>query len=188
MKEKVFFSWVMILCVVRINAQGEYYTETTPAMAMEDKMTKLCFFYHSVFGGKNPNVVPIAQPKVIRNDTALLPFGTLVAVNNAMRVGIEPTSKIIGRAKGLTLGVSQKDEFTIFGTCRDHGFITGKFSGSSFVLCSRNPIVEPEYEHAVIGGREKLRMATGFAKVQTIFFNITIGYRVQKYEVTLFHY
>ncbi|EEF45094.1 dirigent protein 15 [Ricinus communis] len=187
MKGKVFFTWVMILCVVKLNVQGEYHTETVPAIPMKEKITKLSFFYHVNLGGKIPTAVQIAQPNVTRDERQFLPFGTLFAVNNALRVGTKPTSKLIGRAKGLTLAASQEDDkHLILVNYQDIGFITGKFNGSSFIVCSRDPIFEPEHELAVVGGRQKLRMVTGFVKVQTVFIDFASGYGVFKYDVTLF--
>lgn len=70
----------------------------------------------------------------------------------------------------------------------DFGFTKGEFKGSSFSVFSRNPITEKERELAVVGGRGKFRMATGFAKLKTYFVNSTSGNAIVEYKVTLIHH
>ncbi|XP_050210343.1 dirigent protein 4-like [Mercurialis annua] len=128
----------------------------------------------------------ILHLSVTRNDGQLVPFGDLYVVNNALKLGINPTSKIIGRAKGLEVASSQANEIPTWFLCLDFGFSRGKFKGSSIIICSRSLVLEPERELAVIGGRKKFRMATGFAKVRTVFANTTDNYVVSKYDVTVY--
>ncbi|KAF2314567.1 hypothetical protein GH714_027674 [Hevea brasiliensis] len=142
----------MILCAVIANAHGEgYHTETNPAVHTEEKMTSLHFFLHDIVSGEDSTVVQIAKANLSKNSSALVPFGSLMAINDAMRVGMESTSKLIGRAK------------------------EGKFNGSSFIVCSKNPVMETERELAVVGGSGDFRMARGFAKLRTRSLNITTG-------------
>ncbi|KAJ6409891.1 hypothetical protein OIU84_009390 [Salix udensis] len=58
----------------------------------------------------------------------------------------------------------------------------GKFKGSSFSVFSRNPVTEADREVAVVGGRGKFRMAGGFAKVKTSYFNATTGDAILEYK------
>ncbi|XP_050231739.1 dirigent protein 4-like [Mercurialis annua] len=155
-------------------------------MCMKQKITKLKFFNHHVYGGKNSTIIEIARANSTRIDD-LIEFGNLFAVNNALRVGIDPTSRIIGRAKGLHLGASEENETATFVPYLDLGFDTGKFKRSSFVIISKNLYLEPKQELAVVGGREKFRMTTGFANVRRVFFDDTQRYAVFEYGVTLFH-
>ncbi|KAF2286304.1 hypothetical protein GH714_013682 [Hevea brasiliensis] len=149
MEGKIFIAGVMILCVVVGHAQEGYYSETIPAVHMEEKMTKLHFFLHDILSGQNPAVVQIAKANLPQNNS-FASFGTLSATNDAMRVGVEPTSKLIGRAKGLYVLASQgQDDEMALVMYMDFGFTTGKFNGSSFVVCSRNPVMETQRELAV---------------------------------------
>ncbi|XP_050231738.1 dirigent protein 4-like [Mercurialis annua] len=176
----------MILYFLSANAQDDYYSETECDICMQQKMTTLNFFQHTIFGGKNPNTVLIAQANTTRTD-GVVEFGNLFALNSALRVGISPTSRMIGRAKGLQVGASQEYESPTFFVCSDYGFDKGKFNESSFVICSTNSFSEPTRELAVIGGRKKFRMATGFAKIRTAYFSSTQRYAITKHDVTLFH-
>ncbi|XP_050220536.1 dirigent protein 4-like [Mercurialis annua] len=180
---------MMMFYVCSANDEGDYYSETKYGIVMKKKMTKINFFYHYVSGGENPNVVRIAQANATRNESnPFPPFGDLNAINNALRVGIEPNSRIIGRAKGLEVEASQGNEMPTAVVYLDFGFTTGELNGSSFVICSRDLYLEPIHELAVVGGRGNFRMAEGFAKVELIFFNPTDGYGVDKYCVNLYHH
>ncbi|KAJ9153319.1 hypothetical protein P3X46_026769 [Hevea brasiliensis] len=185
---KIIFAMAMILCAVIANAHGEgYHTETNPAVHTEEKMTSLHFFLHDIVSGEDSTVVQIAKANLSKNSSALVPFGSLMVINDAMRVGMESTSKLIGRAKGLYVAASQDDDFQLV-MYLDFGFTEGKFNGSSFIVCSKNPVMETERELAVVGGSGDFRMARGFAKLRTRSLNITTGNAIIEYNVTLFHY
>ncbi|KDP30585.1 hypothetical protein JCGZ_16238 [Jatropha curcas] len=180
MEGKFSFVWAMILYVIMIaHAQGNYYSESIPADYNQQKITNLHFFFHETVNGKHPSAVPIAQAK---NST-----GTLFAINDALRVGVEPTSQVIGRAKGLYVIAGQGDDFSLV-MYVDFGFITGNFNGSSFILCSENPVTETKRELAVVDGRGQFKMAKGFAELYSRYFNVTTGDAIVEYNVTLFHH
>ncbi|XP_050207256.1 dirigent protein 4-like [Mercurialis annua] len=181
MKGNIFFvSLITTLCALIANAQEEYYSETKSDICMKQKVTKLKFYYHEVYGRENPTTVLIAQANVTRNDSQVLPFGDLNAVNSALRVGFRRDSKIIGRAKGLQVASNQGKESPSLVVYLDYGLDKGKFKGSSFVTVSRFSRSETKRELAVIGGREKFRMATGYAKVQRLISNATGEYTINK--------
>ncbi|KDP30589.1 hypothetical protein JCGZ_16242 [Jatropha curcas] len=188
MEGKFSFVCAIILCVTVIElAQGEYYSETIPVRKIPEKTTNLHFFFHDIVSGENATAVQIAKSNKTSKVGGALSFGTLSAIDDALRVGVEPNSEIIGRAKGLYLAASQEDEMALV-SYMDLGFTTGKFNGSSFVVFSKNPIMETERELAVVGGRGQFRMARGLAKLYTRYFNLTSGDAIVEYNVTLFHY
>ncbi|KDP30582.1 hypothetical protein JCGZ_08418 [Jatropha curcas] len=167
----------------KANAQGNYYSKTIPADYNQEKMTNLHFFSHQTINAKNPSTVLVAQA----NKTIPFTFGSLYASNDALRVGVEPSSEVIGRAKGLFVVTGQGADFVLV-FYMDFGFTTGKFNGSSFVLCSRDHVTETKRELAVVGGRGHFRMARGFAEVYTRYFNVTTVESITEYNVTLLHY
>ncbi|KDP30588.1 hypothetical protein JCGZ_16241 [Jatropha curcas] len=183
MEGKFSFVWAMILCVMIAHAQGNYYS-TIPADYNQEKKTNLHFFFHDILSGENPSAVQIAQAK---NSHSFSSFGTLYAIDDALRVGVEPTSEVIGRAKGLYVIAAQEDDLALV-MYVDFGFTTGKFNGSSFIVCSQNPVTETKRELAVVGGRGNFRMARGFAELYTRYINVTTGDAIVEYNVTLFHY
>ncbi|XP_039118600.1 dirigent protein 4-like [Dioscorea cayenensis subsp. rotundata] len=110
----------------------------------EEKVTKLHFFFHDTISGHHPTAVPVVHPKgTVIKPGNLVPFG-------AMAEGSLYSSLLY-----------------------DFGFISGEFNGSSINVFSRNPILESEMKVAIVGGWVKFRMAPGFAKLKTYFFNAT---------------
>ncbi|KAK8477517.1 hypothetical protein V6N13_069263 [Hibiscus sabdariffa] len=188
MEEHAIFAWAMIFCIAIAPVYAEYYSKTVTPRSKVEKVTHLHFFLHDILGGENPGAVVVARANLTKKDDSVLPFGTLVAIDDPLRVGPEPTSKIIGNAQGLYLSSSQDaSKFTIV-LYADFAFTSGKFNGSSFSVFSRNPVTEADREVAIVGGRGKFRMARGFAKIKTSFFNATTGDAILDYKVTLYHY
>ncbi|XWS40164.1 hypothetical protein CRYUN_Cryun18bG0116800 [Craigia yunnanensis] len=130
----------------------------------------------------------VARANLTKKDNSPTPFGSLFAIDDPIRIGPEPTSKVIGNTQGLYLSSSQDaSKFTIV-LYVDFAFTTGKFNGISLSLFSRNPVTEADRELAIVGGRGKFRMARGFAKLKTSYFNATTGDVILEYCVTLYHY
>jgi hypothetical protein len=158
-----------------------------PYVSLRKKVSKLHFFFHDRISGKNPTSVLIARPNITKEDKSpALPFGSLFAVYDPLTVGPEPTSEVIGHAEGLYVSSSQ-DVLTLV-TYLDFGFTSGRFNGSSLSLFSRNPVTEKEREVAVVGGRGKFRMATGFARLKTRFTNETASGTVVECRATVVHH
>ncbi|WJX64982.1 hypothetical protein P8452_49695 [Trifolium repens] len=103
------------------------------------------------------------------------------------REGPEETSNVVGNAQGLYVSSSQTEDVTLT-MYVDYAFTSGELNGSSFSVLSRNPVREPTRELAVVGGRGKFRMATGFALIKAHFLNVTTGDGIIEYNVTIFHY
>nr|CAD1844217.1 unnamed protein product [Ananas comosus var. bracteatus] len=123
-----------------------------------EKLTKVHFFLHDTLSGSKPSAVLVAHRE------------------NHTGFPNDPTP--FGTAFGplsLVLGV-------------DFELTAGPYSGSSFVVFSRNPVTEPHRELAVVGGRGAFRLARGFAQLHTHYLNTTNGDAVIEYDVTLLHY
>ncbi|CAK7329528.1 unnamed protein product [Dovyalis caffra] len=181
------FAYALIICIAIVPAYGEYYSERRHVPRRE-KVTHLHFFLHDILSGKNPTAVKVAGSNRTEGDKSPTPFGSVFAVDDPLRVGPEPDSKIVGNAQGLYLSSSQDySKFTIM-MYMDFAFTTGKFNGSSFGVFSRNPVSEAHREVAVVGGRGKFRMARGFAEIKSSYFNATNGDAILEYKVTLIHY
>lgn len=176
-----------ILYIASVTAHPKYYSKTKTAVHKPEKVTHLHFFLHDILSGQHPSAVMVARPNNT-NDKSPTPFGSVFAIDDPLRVGPEPTSEIIGNAKGLYVSSSQDvNKFTIM-MYIDFAFTKGRFNGSSFGVFSRNPVVEAHREVAVVGGRGRFRLARGFSSVKTAYFNATNGDAVLEYDVTIYHY
>ncbi|PQQ03206.1 dirigent protein 15 [Prunus yedoensis var. nudiflora] len=165
-----------------------YHSATLPNVRHRQKVTRLHFYLFDIISGTKPSAVEVARPKGTKYDKSATPFGSVWAIDDALREGPEFTSKVVGNAQGLYVSSVQDENSLGLVMYADFGFTTGKFNGSSFSVFSRNPIMEPgERELAVVGGRGRFRMAKGFVKVKTQFLNATNGDAILEYKVTLVH-
>ncbi|KAF9676133.1 hypothetical protein SADUNF_Sadunf09G0106500 [Salix dunnii] len=182
MERMAAFVYALIVCAAIAPAYGEYYTESRH-VPRKEKVTRLHFFLHDILSGKNPSAVKVAGSNRTEGDKSPTPFGSVYAIDDPLKEGPEPDSNTIGNAQGLYLSSSQDySKFTIVMGV-DFGFTEGKFKGSSFSVFSRNPVTEADREVAVVGGRGKFRMARGFAKVKTSYFNATTGDAILEYKM-----
>ncbi|XVE93799.1 hypothetical protein REPUB_Repub01dG0226100 [Reevesia pubescens] len=152
-------TWILVLTFGMSPVYSQYYSKTVRDAPKAEKVTNLHFFFHDTLGGKNPSAVLVARANI---------------------------TEVIGNAQGLWVS-SGKDIPTLVAFF-DFGFTKGEFNGSSISVFSRNPIVETERELAVVGGRGKFRMAKGFAQLKTYFLNVTNGYAIVEYNVTVIHH
>ncbi|KAG8368119.1 hypothetical protein BUALT_Bualt15G0012000 [Buddleja alternifolia] len=137
----------------------------------KEKVTKLHFYFHDIVGGENPTAIVVAQS----NSTILSPtfFGFIRMMDNALTVGPELGSKIVGRAQGIYGSASFK-EMDLLMTL-NYVFTDGKYNGSSISVLGHNPILHEYREMPIVGGSGVFRMARGIATAQTVMFNDTSG-------------
>ncbi|KAK6253821.1 hypothetical protein QUC31_015541 [Theobroma cacao] len=188
MDRSLIVVWILVLCTAMTPrcCQG-YYSDSVPYVSRAEKVTYLHFFLQDTISGKNPSAVMVARPNMTTafNDRLGL-FGSVFATNDPLTFGPDLTSEVIGNAQGLSVSTGQDVlSLTVY---LDFGFTKGEFNGSSISIFSRNPITQTERELAVVGGRGKFRMATGFAKLKTYFVNFTSGDAIVEYKVTVIHH
>uniref|UniRef100_A0A5B7BU92 Dirigent protein n=1 Tax=Davidia involucrata TaxID=16924 RepID=A0A5B7BU92_DAVIN len=192
MEGKLAMAWVLILCVATVPVHSEYYSDSVPRAPAKEKKTHLHFFLHDTISGNKPSSVMVAHANLSsqgddqKNPT---PFGSVFVFDDPLTEGSEPTSRVIGNARGVYVSSSENKDLTLT-VYADYGFTTGKFNGSSISVFSRLPLTmaEPTHELAVVGGRKRFRMARGFAELKPHYFNATNGDAVTEYKVTVFHY
>ncbi|KAB2063952.1 hypothetical protein ES319_A10G254600v1 [Gossypium barbadense] len=185
MRGTLMLIWILIICLSQVAVQCQYYSKSLPYHPKPVKVTNLHFFFHETLGSENPTAVVIAQANIPSNhNNSSVPFATLYALDDPLKIGPEHDSEVIGNAQGLAVlaGTNTTDAVMYV----DFAFTTGKFKGSSLSIFSRNPIQEIEREVAVIGGRGQFKMATGFALLKAYFINSTNV--INEYNVTVIHY
>ncbi|XVE93800.1 hypothetical protein REPUB_Repub01dG0226200 [Reevesia pubescens] len=186
MDRSFIFAWTLVLYTATgLTCCRGYYSDSLPYVPAPEKLTYLHFFLHDTITGKNPTSVLVASPNItIFPNGAQVPFGSVFATDDPLTVGPDLTSEIIGNAQGLMVSTGQ--DVLSLSVFWDFGFTQGEFNGSSFSVLSRNPITQRERELAVVGGRGKFRMATGFALLKT--YSSNNGNAIVEYNVTLIHY
>ncbi|MBA0759017.1 hypothetical protein Gotri_021959 [Gossypium trilobum] len=179
-------TWILILHLFSVSVQSQYYTESLPYDPEEAKVTNLHFFLHEFLSGSNPTVAVIAQANITSSDNnSSVPFSTIFALDDILKVGPEDNSEVIGNAQGLGILIADTNTTNLLWYW-DFGFITGKFNGSSISMFSRNPTTVTVRELSVVGGRGKFRMAKGFAQLKDYSRNDTTI--IAELNVTVIHY
>ncbi|KAL3613971.1 hypothetical protein CASFOL_042045 [Castilleja foliolosa] len=147
-------------------------------------ITTLHFYFHDQVSGKNSTVERIAQAPQTNNSSTL--FGMLVMIDDLLTIGPDPSSKEVGRARGMYGSAGQTDMGLIM--VLNYGFTDGIYNGSSFSLLGINPAMQPVREMAVVGGTGLFRLARGYALAHTNWFNVTTGDAIVGYNVTIATY
>ncbi|GJM84463.1 hypothetical protein PR202_ga00133 [Eleusine coracana subsp. coracana] len=127
--------------------------------------THLHFYFHEIFGnGTNSTIARLFDPRGGINNGSF--FGSLTIVDNMIREGKDPSSRLIGRVQGLAAGVSLSD--SAFLTLFDFVFTEGPFKGSTLQVFSR-PLLEPVViERPIVSGTGAFRMARGYMLAKII--------------------
>lgn len=150
----------------------------------KEKVTKLHFYFHEIISGNNPSAIRIAQAATTGKSPTL--FGLLAMADDALTVGPEPDSKVVGRAQG-TYGSSGQVTLDFLMTM-NFCFTHGKYNRSCISILSRNSIMASEREMAIVGGTGVFRLARGVAMAKTHWFNATTGDAIVEYHLTVLHY
>ncbi|PIA28335.1 hypothetical protein AQUCO_07100002v1 [Aquilegia coerulea] len=107
-------------------------------------------------------------------------------VDDPLTQGPEPTSKIVGRAQGLS-GLADQEKFGLI-LAMSFEFTDGMYNGSTLGIFGRNPTLELEREMPIVGGTGVFRLARGVVLVKTYMYNMTSGDVIVEYNITTIHY
>lgn len=147
-------------------------------------ITKLHFYFHDTFSGKNPTAVMVAKAQNSLKSSTL--FGAVFATDDLLTVGPEPDSEIVGRAQGLYSMTDTKEIGAV--VCMTFVFTGGEYNGSTLDVFGKNPLLRLQREVPVVGGTGVFRLAQGIATLKTYSFNRTSGNAVVEYNVVVLHY
>ncbi|XP_058225914.1 dirigent protein 19-like [Rhododendron vialii] len=86
--------------------------------------------------------------------------------DNPLTEGLEPGSKVVGRARGMYALASQRDSGLLM--VMNFAFLEGGFNGSTLSILGRNRVLDPVREMPIVGGSGLSRFARGYALSRTI--------------------
>ncbi|TYG83869.1 hypothetical protein ES288_D01G203000v1 [Gossypium darwinii] len=176
MRRTLILTTILILYLFIVSVQSKYHSRSLPYDSEKAK----------TISGSNPTVAMIAQANITNNNNnSSVPFSTVLALDDILKIGPETNSEVIGNAQGLGVLIAETSTTNLLWYW-DFGFITGKFNGSSISMFSRNPTTAMVHELSVVGGRGKFRMAKGYAQIQYYIQNDTNI--ISKLNVTVIHY
>ncbi|KAL2254863.1 dirigent protein 21-like [Sesamum indicum] len=150
----------------------------------KEKVTQLHFYFHDIVSGKNPSAITVAESNSSLDSPTM--FGVIRMMDDALTVGPEPDSKIIGRAQGI-YGSASMEEIGLLMTL-NLVFTHGKYNGSTLSVLGHNPILHKYREMPIVGGSGVFRLARGIATANTVWFNATSQDAVVEYSVIVLHY
>nr|QQM18943.1 dirigent protein 8 [Kadsura heteroclita] len=177
-------SIAFFFCFLATIQAKNFDQQKKPIMKLKEKMSHFRFYWHDVLGGRNPTAIRVAQaPSTNTSPTA---FGAVVMIDDALTVGPEPTSELLGRAQGFYASASQQE--IGFLMAMNFAFVQGKYNGSTISIMGRNPVLHEMREMPVIGGSGLFRLARGYAQARTHAFDPKTGDAVVEYNVMLMHY
>ncbi|XP_010912513.1 dirigent protein 22-like [Elaeis guineensis] len=189
---KLFSISILLLLFITIipslAKDGEHYSfllSQKPATPrVRQKLSHLRLFWHDLVSGPDPTAVRVAQAASANKSAT--GFGTLVMIDDALTVGPEPTSKLVGRAQGFFALASKEEKALLMSM--NFAFIEGKYNGSTVTILGRNAVFSEVREMPVIGGSGLFRMAQGYAQARTHSFNPKTHDAVVEYNVFVMHY
>uniref|UniRef100_A0A0E0IRU5 Dirigent protein n=1 Tax=Oryza nivara TaxID=4536 RepID=A0A0E0IRU5_ORYNI len=146
-----------------------------PAAADGGRTTHLHFYMHEFFnGGPNGSTARVAPPA--RSGGSL--FGFVSVVDDALREGADPASRLVGRAQGLAAGTSLADGSVT--TMLD--FVTVAAFGVALPLPGGAAMERP-----VVGGTGAFRTARGYTLSRTVKTADPNSQVILEYDVYISH-
>ncbi|KAL5707717.1 hypothetical protein ACHQM5_018583 [Ranunculus cassubicifolius] len=147
------------------------------------KLSQFRFYFQEIVTPPTPTAVVIVRAP---NSTANTGFGTVTMIDNALTIGPELNSTLVGRAQGLYAAAAQNE--TALFTAMNFVFVEGKYNGSTISILGRNPVMNAVREMPIIGGSGLFRFARGYAELRTEMFNMATGDATVEYTLYVMHY
>jgi len=166
-------------------SNGVFHEEMSDILAMNlrsQKTSHLHFYFHDIQSGKNPSAIKIISP----GGGGIYGFGNTFMCDDALTIGPNASTEIVGRAQGIYTMASQS-EFALLMTM-SFEFTQGKYNGSSISILGRNPFMRDVREMPIVGGTALFRFARGYALAHTFWFDANTGDAIVEYNVFVQHY
>nr|XP_009772134.1 PREDICTED: dirigent protein 3-like [Nicotiana sylvestris] len=147
-----------------------------------EKTSHLHFYFHDIVSGKNPSSIKV----ISLGGDGIYGFGKTFIFDDALTVGPNASSKVIGRAQGIYSIASQSELALLMVLTFE--FIEGKYNGSSKSILGRNSVPRDVREMPIVGGTGLFRFARGYALAHTFKFDIKSGDATVEYNVFVQHF
>ncbi|KAI3511963.1 hypothetical protein L1887_19125 [Cichorium endivia] len=134
--------------------------------------------------GDHSTALRVAQSAI--SNTSHTGFGIVVMIDDALTVGLEPSSKIVGRAQGIYASTDLSEATLLM--VMNYVFVEGKYNGSTLSILGRNSVFSAVRELPIVGGSGLFRFAHGYVLAKTYFINTSNGDAIVEYNVYVQHY
>lgn len=125
--------------------------------------THLHLYFHERNSGPNSTTAV-----VVPRDAAAFGFGTMAVLDDELREGAEPDSKLVGRAQAFLPRVSQEEIAFIFAA--NFLFMEGEYKGSSLAVFGPAVLASDMREWSIVGGTGSFRNARGYVLGKKLSF------------------
>ncbi|XP_060215362.1 dirigent protein 22-like [Lycium barbarum] len=166
-------------------SHGVFLEEVSDILAINlrsQKLSHLHFYFHDILSGKNPSSIKIISP----GGDGIYGFGKTFIFDDALTVGPNASSKVIGRAQGI-YAIASQSELALLMTL-NFEFTEGKYNGSGISILGRNPVKKDVREMPIVGGTGLFRFARGYALAHTFWYDVKRGDAIVEYNVFVQHY
>ncbi|XP_051147109.1 dirigent protein 22-like [Andrographis paniculata] len=150
----------------------------------KERTTKLHFYFHDIVTAKNPTVVTVAESNLTK--TSPTSFGLVRVMDDPLRVGPQPESKLVGRAQGIYVAAGLEEVALLL--TLNYVFTDGPYNGSTLSVLGHNPILHTYREIPILGGSGVFRLARGIATAKTVWFDLKTQNAVVEYNLIVLHY
>ncbi|KAI3450183.1 hypothetical protein Pfo_006848 [Paulownia fortunei] len=178
---RTLFSLTFIFLSPFFTATDGKFSEQFPETKADhhvEKMSHVHFYFHDIVSGKHPTAITVAGRKN--------KFGGTAIIDDPLTEGVEPGSKVVGRAQGM-YAMSSEDAASLL-MVMNFAFKEGEYNGSSLSILGRNQFLETVREMPVVGGSGLFRLARGYALAKTVRFNVETGDAVVEYNIFVMHH
>ncbi|PKI48151.1 hypothetical protein CRG98_031416 [Punica granatum] len=148
----------------------------------KEKLTHFRLYWQEVVSGKNPTSIRVIQP--VNGSQVLL--GLVQIFDNALTLGPDPDSKMVGRAQGFVIQPDQNEIALL--KAENFVFVEGKYNGSAITILGRNSVANTVREMPIVGGSGLFRFARGYVQLRTHAFNNETLDTILEYNVYVLHY
>ncbi|KAL5707718.1 hypothetical protein ACHQM5_018584 [Ranunculus cassubicifolius] len=151
----------------------------------KQKLTKFVVYDHNIVSPPNATAFVIV-PAPNATGAGNTAFRSLTLVDNALTIGPELNSTLVGRNQGI-FAATDREQVGLF-SAFNFLMLTGKYNGSTVSIYGRNQILNPVREFPIIGGSGVFRFAKGYAEARTADFSPATGDAVIQFTLYVLHY
>lgn len=152
---------------------------------LKSKKTKnIVFYVHDYLTGDDTSAVTVAGKN--GHTTSIMHFGTILAVDDPVTEGPDPTSKQLGRAQGLYINsqLDGKGLHLVFSVI----FTDGEYKRSTLEIQGADIFSMEEREFSVVSGTGCFRFVKGYGILTTEFMDLPNLRAILKLNITLKYY
>ncbi|XP_059068304.1 dirigent protein 23-like [Cryptomeria japonica] len=114
------------------------------------------FYFHDKVSGQNVTAVEVTHSPSTKSSPTF--FRSVVVIDDLLTEGLEPTSKLLGRAQGLYALASQEDLQLLMAVT--YVFQSGEFNGSTLAVVGHNAVFNEVREMRDVQDGSRIRPRT----------------------------